>query len=158
MDHGATIYQVPYGYMTNVQAKARRYAQDHGALFLPLGFDTPKASDPFIKDMKEINKKEGPFDEVWVAVGSGMLARCLAHGFPEATIKGVIVGLNSRNKKQKYPNNVELMEAPYRFDQDCKSSPPFKSSENYDAKAWEYLMREKESDRKEIKRLFWNVL
>jgi len=157
LEHGATIYQVPYGYMTNVQSKARRYAQDHGALFLPLGFDVPQASDPFINDMKEINKRKGPFDEVWVACGSGMLARCLAYGFPEAKIKAVVVGLNSRNQKQSFPDNVELIDCKYRFDQDCKSKPPFVSSENYDAKAWEVLMETKKGGiHNNI--LFWNVL
>ena len=44
--NGATIYQVPYGYMTNAQAKAKRYAREHGALVLPLGFDA-RGFEPF---------------------------------------------------------------------------------------------------------------
>jgi hypothetical protein len=36
---GAQIYQVPAGRMSVVQHRARKYAADHGALFLPLGFD-----------------------------------------------------------------------------------------------------------------------
>ena len=158
LENNATIYQVPFGYMTNVQSKAKKYARDHGALFLPLGFDTPLASEPFIKDMKDINQKEGPFDEVWVAVGSGMLARCLALGFPESKIKGVVVGLKSRNSKQNYPKNVEILDCGYEFHQDCKSVPPFTSSENYDAKAWELLMKERQKYSREKKILFWNVL
>jgi 1-aminocyclopropane-1-carboxylate deaminase/D-cysteine desulfhydrase-like pyridoxal-dependent ACC family enzyme len=155
LENGATIYQVPYGYMTNVQSKAKKYCEQTGALFLPLGFDVPQANEPFIRDMKAIREKQGRYDEVWVACGSGMLARCLGHAFPDSTIKAVVVGLNSRNKKQAYPSNVELIDCPYTFDKDCKSRPPFPSSENYDAKAWEQLMIHGTRGKRI---LFWNVL
>ena len=155
LECGATIYQVPYGYMTNVQSKAKKYCADTGAKFLPLGFDVPEANDPFISDMKEVGKRHGHYDEIWVANGSGMLTRCLANAFPASEIKSVVVGLNSRNSKQPYPKNVELIQCPYKFEQDCKTKPPFKSSENYDAKAWEQLMLRGTRDKRI---LFWNVL
>lgn len=155
LQHGATIYQVPFGYMSNVQSKAKKYCQDTGALFLPLGFDVPEANGPFISQMKEVRNKQGKYDEVWVANGSGMLTRCIANAFPDAIVKSVVVGLKSRNSKQPYPKNVELIECPYQFHQDCKTAPPFKSSENYDAKSWEQLMK-RGTMGKRI--LFWNVL
>jgi hypothetical protein len=155
LENGATLYQVPFGYMSNVQAKAKKYCQDTGALFLPLGFDVPEANNPFISQMKEVRSQHGKYDEVWVSNGSGMLTRCLAHAFADAKIKSVVVGLKSRNTKQKYPDNVEIVECPYKFEQDCKTVPPFKSSENYDAKAWEQLMI-RGTQGKRI--LFWNVL
>jgi hypothetical protein len=155
LECGATIYQVPFGYMSNVQAKAKKYCADTGALFLPLGFDVPAANEPFIAQMKAVREQQGKYDEVWVANGSGMLTRCIANAFPDAEIKSVIVGLKSRNSKQPYPKNVELIDCPYKFEQDCKTKPPFKSSENYDAKAWEQL-RKRGTRGKRI--LFWNVL
>lgn len=155
LQNGATIYQVPFGYMTNVQSKAKAYAKENGALFLPLGFDVPEANNPFISDMKIIGSELGKYDEIWVACGSGMLARCLGNAFPNTEIHAVKVGLNSRNEKQNFPSNVILHQSKYKFEQDCKTKPPFKSSENYDAKAWEYLMS-RGVNGKRI--LFWNVL
>lgn len=152
-ENGATLYQVPFGYMTNVQAKARNYARDNGALFLPLGFDIPTACAPFVDYMKSVRQTVGKIDEVWCATGSGMLARCLSEAFPDATIHGVIVGLKSRNSKQEFRGNVVLHECRYDFADQCKAEVPFPSCGNYDRKAWELCMRHGSG-----KRLFWNVL
>lgn len=151
--NGATIYQVPHGYMTNVQAKARRYAQEHGALFLPLGFDVPEASNPFIEQMKRVRLMVGNVDQVWAATGSGMLARCLGQAFYPTPVHGVVVGLASRNQKQQYPSNVTLHEYPKQFSWSCSYSAPFPTCGNYDRKAWELCHKLSKGTV-----LFWNVL
>lgn len=153
LKNGATIYQVPHGYMTNVQAKARRYAAEHGALFLPLGFDVPEATNPFVEQMRRVRSMVGHVDEVWAATGSGMLARCLGNAFPDARVNGVIVGLASRNSKQSYPPNVTLHEYPRDFGWSSKFDVPFPSCGNYDRKAWEFCTKLSRG-----KALFWNVL
>jgi Pyridoxal-phosphate dependent enzyme len=152
--NGATIYQVRFGYMTTVQAKARRYAADHGALLLPLGFDRPAATAPFVEAMRGVRAQLGaPPSEVWCATGSGMLARCLALAFPDSRIHAVAVGLHSRWGAQAFPPNVQVRPAPYRFEQPARTRPPFPSCPNYDAKAWEICAAEGRPGR-----LFWNVL
>lgn len=153
--NGANIYQVPFGYMSNVQAKAKKYAQQAGALFLPLGFDVPEASQPFIKQMQQAMKLVGNVDEIWACTGSGMLARCLGQAFPNKKVYGVVVGLKSRNEKQGFSSNVELIEAPYDFAKETKFKAPFPSCGNYDAKAWEMMQKRKPKNKSA---LFWNVL
>ncbi len=150
---GAKLVEVPFGYMSHVQAKARAYAKEAGALFLPLGFDVPAAEEPFIEVMRQL--RDGCFDEVWCASGSGMLARCLGRALPEAHVQAVAVGLASRWKRQTMPANVTVHEAPYRFDQACrlKQAAPFPICPNYEAKAWELLL---EKARGRV--LFWNVV
>ena len=152
-EQGATIVQIPYGYMSNVQSKAKAYAEKAGALFLPLGFDVPAAEEPFIEVMRGL--RDGGFDEVWCASGSGMLARCLGRALPEAQIQAVAVGLASRWKKQTMPANVAVLEAAYDFGQACrlKQPAPFPICPNYEAKAWELLL---EKARGRV--LFWNVI
>ena len=44
---GAAVYQVPNGYLSNVQAKARRYAADKCARVIPWGVDVPEALEHF---------------------------------------------------------------------------------------------------------------
>lgn len=151
--NGAQLFQVPFGYMTNVQAKARAYARDHGALFLPLGFDIPEACSPFVEYMRSVRGSVGKIDQVWCATGSGMLARCLSEAFPDAEIHGVIVGLKSRNQKQEFRSNVILHECRYDFAEETRAESPFPSCGNYDRKAWEICQREGKG-----RRLFWNVL
>ena len=136
---GTEIFQVPAGYMTVVQARARQYAADTGALFLPLGFDVPHATGPFEAVMAGVRERVD-VDEVWCATGSGMLARCLGRAFPEARVFGVRVGLASRNSAQDWPANVELFDAPYEFHERARSAPPFNCCANYDAKAWEQML------------------
>ena len=151
--NGATIYQVPFGYMTNVQAKAKAYAAANGALFLPLGFDVPQASAPFIAHMRKVRALVGHVDQVWCATGSGMLARCLGEAFPDLPIFGVRVGLASRNSKQHFSSNVTLLKSAYDFAETTKATAPFPSCGNYDRKAYELAVKHGKG-----KILFWNVL
>jgi len=151
---GSQLFQVPAGRMSVVQHRARTYAADHGALFLPLGFDLKHATDPFEAVMRDVRDRVGPIDEVWCATGSGMLARCLGRAFPDARVHGVVVGLRSRNGAQAFPPNVELHDCPYDFAQPCAVRAPFPSCLNYDAKAWEAMI---ESKPKTNRVLFWNV-
>lgn len=151
--NGSQIFQVPAGRISVVQHRARRYAADHGALFLPLGFDVPNATGPFEAIMSKVRAQVGHVDEVWCATGSGMLARCLARAFPDARVRGVTVGLASRNQKQTFPLNVELIACPYDFAESCSAPVPFPACLNYEAKAWEQM-----TARGRGRRLFWNVL
>jgi ribosomal protein L21 len=151
--NGAQIYQVPFGYMTNVQAKARAYAEANGALFLPFGFDVPEASTPFIEQMQAVGRQVGPVDEIWCATGSGMLARCLGRAFPSTPINGVAVGLKSRWEKQTMPPNVRIHAAGVPFAKTINDPCPFPCCANYDRKAWRFCVR---YGRGRV--LFWNVL
>tara|TARA_R100000152_G_C6772523_1_gene199457 strand:+ start:56 stop:781 length:726 start_codon:yes stop_codon:yes gene_type:complete len=153
LKNGATIYQVKFGRMSNVQAKARKYAKDKGALFLPLGFDVPEASNPFIQQMKLVRSMVGNVDQVWAATGSGMLARCLGKAFDPIPVHGVIVGLESRNEKQNFSSNVTLHKYPKDFSWSSGYESPFPSCGNYDLKAWEMCQKLSKG-----KTLFWNVL
>lgn len=156
--NGANIVEVPFGYMANVQKKARDYAAGAGALFLPLGFDSPAAVNPFMAEIARLKQQEGTFDEVWCATGSGMLARCLGNAFPEANIVGVKVGLDSRNEAQKYPSNVTLVRYKEDFAFATKAPVPFPSNPHYDAKAWELLAKHRLGNLGGRRVLFWNVL
>lgn len=152
-NNGAQLFQVPAGRMNVVQHRARHYAEDHGALFLPLGFDLKDATAPFEAVMAGVAAKVGPIDEVWCATGSGMLARCLGRAFPQSRVLGVTVGLASRNQKQAFPPNVQLVSCPYDFAEQTPFASPFPSCGNYDRKAWEQLKA-----RSRGRALFWNVL
>jgi hypothetical protein len=152
--NGARLFFVPAGRINVVQARAREYAQKAGALFLPLGFDLPQAQEPFLEAMREVREASGPFDEVWAASGSGMLARCLGLAFPSSQVFGVAVGLGSRHGAQAFPPNVKLLESGYEFSEECEASAPFDSCPNYDLKAWKLCWNKAQGKRV----LFWNVL
>ena len=154
--NGAAIYQVPLGFMTNVQAKARAYAAEAGALFLPLGFDRLEAQAPFVAAMQRAAAGLEAPDEVWCASGSGMLARCLGLAFPEARVVAVAVGLRSRWAAQEFPANVSVRRATLRFEQTEWRLAPFPSCPNYDRKAWHACIADRAVP--PARKLFWNVL
>lgn len=152
---GARIVEVPFGYMSNVQAKARAYAAEVGALFLPLGFDLPEAAEALGEPMRDVRALVGHPHQVWCAAGSGMLARHLAVNFPNSEICAVTVGLESRNSKQAFPPNVRILPSGYKFEQEGRVNPPFPAAANYERKAWELMIRWGNPN---CHRLFWNVL
>lgn len=153
LSHGARIIPVNPGYMTNVQAKARAYCALTGAKFLPLGFDLPEAEAPFLDYIATVRRRVGDLPEVWCATGSGMLARCLARGFPNSRIHAVPVGLASRHEAQEFGANVTFHPTELKFEQEIKARPPFPSCPNYDAKAWAVF----QAQRSGAPALFWNV-
>lgn len=151
--NGARIVEVPAGYMTVVQARARTHAAAHGARHLPLGFDTPEASAAFVRFLRSVRPALGELDELWCATGSGMLARCLGEAYPDLRVHGVVVGLRSRNEAQRFPPNVTPHAVAYRFEQESRAAAPFPCCPNYDRKAWELCRREARG-----RAGFWNVL
>lgn len=156
-NNGAHIELVKHGYMNVVQKRARDYAQQSGALFLPLGFDTASAVQPFQSILETLNKQIGSPDEIWCAAGSGMLARNLAVAFPNSQINAVAVGLASRWTKQTLPSNCTIYEQPLPFGKALKVSSPFPLCLHYESKAFA-LMQKAIQAQPQRTRLFWNVL
>ena len=150
--NGAKLVFVRPGYMTTVQKRARDYAQEAGALFLPLGFDVPAAEDPFVAIMEKVRARIGSPDQVWCCAGSGMLARCLSKAFRDSEICAVTVGLASRHNAQEFGPNVTMIPCRYKFEEQTKATAPFPSCPNYDRKAWEICVTQARGNA-----LFWNV-
>ena len=67
---GAQIVQVSSGYLNVVQARAREYSHQTGALLAPFGFDIPGAAQAIAAAARSIGIQP---DEVWCAGGSGVL-------------------------------------------------------------------------------------
>ncbi|MGH6852549.1 MAG: hypothetical protein ACREDJ_04985, partial [Methylocella sp.] len=86
---GAKVYQVPHGYLSVVQARARAYCAGTGAMLAPFGMDVPAAND--IIASAAIAACADPA-EVWCASGSGVLAVALARAWPNARRNVVQVG------------------------------------------------------------------
>lgn len=77
---GARVFQVPNGYLSNVQSKARKYCQDKGAFYLEFGGESQEALDLIGEASATVWDTYGPFDQVWTAAGSGVLTRGLQLG------------------------------------------------------------------------------
>jgi hypothetical protein len=146
---GAKVVQVPNGYLSNVQAKAKAYAEASGAYLLPFGLETPLAFEAISERAAKVASVVGMLDEVWSVAGSGVLTRGLQRGFDSRAFYVVQVG---RGLKPEDIGKAKVLECPLPFEEDAKVLPPFPSCSNYDAKGWEPFNRLGTG-----RRLFWNV-
>ena len=145
---GANIIEVPMGFLTNIQAKAKNYCLKHGAHLIPFGGDHPIIIEAMTQTAKSIgiNPKE-----VCTVMSSGVLSRGLQGAWPDAKVYGVRIGHNTTPREQ---GRAETFKSKYAFHQECKKPerPPFPSSLTYDSKAWTFIREHAGDDA-----LFWNV-
>jgi hypothetical protein len=142
---GARILQIPNGYLSVVQARARDYcAANPSAKLLPFGLADPV----FVDALAEIARALPVVPtEVWTAVGSGTLTNALQYAWPRAQFFGVAVGA-----VPKFTGKARIYAAPEAYEQPAQEPPPFPSCGNYDAKVWRFIKQ-----RAQPGALFWNV-
>lgn len=149
---GAEINEVPMGYLSNIQSKAkeREYKDGGKSKLIPFGFEDSSIINAAIEVCKEI-----PFtpNEIWSVLSSGVISRGLQGAFPNAKVYGVQVG---HNPTQTQMGRAIVIPNRYPFSKECPQYelPPFPSSKCYDAKCWKHIM---ELGTKDGKTLFWNV-
>lgn len=147
MRHGLRVVNVPYGRISNVQAKARAYCEMTGARFVELGLLLPGMEQALTQLARSLPIQPR---EVWVTAGSGTLTRACATAWPHADIHAVQVGMQPH-----LPPRARLHLAPEQFHEPARGPlPPFPSARCYDAKAWQFVAR---LARRDPRTLFWNV-
>lgn len=146
---GARVFQVPNGYLSHVQYRAKQYCNDTGAHLMKFGGYSETAINKIAEYASNVENKYGSFDEIWCASGSGTLINGLQQGFSNAAFNVVQVGAELKNV-----TNANIYKYHKPFEQECKTKPPFPSCQNYDSKAWEYCKKYSKGE----KILFWNVM
>lgn len=142
-DAGAKIVGVPHGYLAVVQKAARDYAAQRSAMLLPFGFDTDEFRDGLASIARSLSISPR---EIWSVAGSGTLNRALQQAWPQARSFAVKVG------RPPDVGRATQFDAPEPFERDAKIRPPFPSTSNFDAKAWQFITRHASKGA-----LFWNV-
>jgi cysteine synthase len=142
-DAGAKIVSVPNGYLAVVQARAREYANESGAVLVPHGVADHSAIAAFTRIVAAIPIKP---KEVWSCAGSGTLSRALQIAWPRAKFFAVQVGGSCD------VGRATLYKCALPFEKPSRSAPPFPSCDNYDAKAWDFMLQHGADNA-----LFWNV-
>ena len=147
---GCNIIEVNMGMLTVTQGRARKYvAEDPHRKLVEFSGD-PAVIGSVIKVARTL-----PFtpDEIWSVAGSGVLNRGLQLAFPDAKCYAVSIGHNLSEEER---GRAVIIRHDLPFAKECKdkNKPPFPSSPNYDAKAWEHVMKMADKTKKV---LFWNV-
>jgi len=141
LDAGANVVGVPQGRYSVVQCRAREYAAEHGARYLPPGFADPE----FLAGVAERARSTRlePHTVV-VTVGSGALCRGLMLGWPDAYFIAVKVGMRPD------VGRAEIVVAPEEYSHVADEPPPFPSAPYQDAKAWRFVSHDRGV-------VFWNI-
>ena len=145
---GCNIIEVPMGYLSNIQHKARVYCEENESHLIPFGGDHPIIVEAMTRTALSLDIEP---KEVWTVMSSGVLSRGLQSAWSDAKVYGVQIGHNTTEDEM---GRAETFRSKYKFQQECKKDerPPFPSSLTYDSKAWTFI---KEHASKEA--LFWNV-
>jgi len=147
---GANIQQVPYGYLNVVQSRAKKYSEENNCQLLAFGLDTELSRSLIAQRTQQVIEHLGyEPEEIWCALGSGVLTEGILAGTTHSKIKAVQVGKEYTNKHSR----LEVIAYPKSFEKISTYPADFPSTANYDLKAWEICNQQVNSD----KVLFWNV-
>lgn len=137
--------------MPNLNRIAKEWAENNNAFFIPLGLKHELVTAAAVKVAYDLAEKHGYPDEAWSAISTGVLQRSLQIAWPDTKFNAVAVARNI----QKGERGVATMWShPKAFNQnvDKEYFPPFPSALNYDAKAWEFMVKHGKPGA-----WFWNV-
>lgn len=135
--YGAELRFIKIAAMPTLNGYAKKWAEKHGARFLPFGLsNSPLVTAGIVALADNIAKQIGyEPPEVWMSVSTGTAIRALQIAWPKADVRGVVV---ARNMHDGEIGEAVLWSADTPFLKDVKPSdrPPFPSTANYDAKCW----------------------
>jgi hypothetical protein len=137
--------------MPNLNKIAADWARDNNAFFIPLGLRHELVTAAAVKVAYDLAQNHGEPKEVWSAISTGVLQRALQIAWPNANFNAVAV---ARNIKDGELGRAKVWSHPKEFSQNVSSEfePPFPSALNYDAKAWEFMVKNGNPGA-----WFWNV-
>ena len=162
---GAELYDIPAGRAKVNYYIARQKIPD-GFKLLPLGLPL---SETISETCIEANSCIQNYMSIVICVGSGTIAS----GVFQATMSGQtlygvmsrsgnierkkvhIIGRNPHSLFSKGKGKLELIDVGWEYATPCTVSVPFPCHPYYDAKAWQWLMVNKEKIKPPI--LFWNI-
>ena len=155
IEYGANIIEVPFGYLSVVEKKAREYCYNKTQVEkIIFGAKSDENKKIISNRVTDVLKQITP-DEIWCAIGSGTLISSILMSVDESIkVFGVQVGAEFIPDKE-YPN-LTIFKYPKSFDKESKIIIDFPSTPNYDKKAFEICLTNNINSNKKI--LFWNVL
>lgn len=147
IEQGAEAHFHRIAAMPNLNLKAKKFAEENGYSFVPLGLKHELATAGIVYAASMIDAP----DEVYVATSTGVLTRALQIAWPLAKFHSIAV---SRNMKAGELGRASVTSDPLPFQTGEKphNLPPFPSIDTYDGKVWKYIPK---NTGKNI--LFWNV-
>ena len=155
IERGATPKFYRIAAMPNLNRMAKKWAEENGAYFVPLGLKHPLVVAAAAQVARDILKQKAEPDVVFVATSTGVLVRGLQIGWPNANFVSIAV---SRNMKGGELGRAAVLSEPLEFQtaEKADNMPPFPTVGTYDAKVWKYALQYKKNN-PEKNVWMWNV-
>ena len=152
IERGAEARFVRIAAMPNLNSYAKKWADENGASFVPLGLRHELVTACAIRVVENIREKHGDPGHVWFAISTGVLGRSLQIGWNNSQHHAVAV---SRNLKAGELGQATVDSDPMAFTRNERKEnlPPFPTVGNYDAKVWKYIPK----GRPQENHWMWNV-
>jgi hypothetical protein len=152
IERGAEVRFVRIAAMPNLNSYAKKWAEERGAAFIPLGLRHELVTACAVRVVENIREAYGDPGHVWFAISTGVLGRALQIGWQDSEHHAIAV---SRNLKAGELGVASVDSDPLAFAQMEKKHnfPPFPTVGNYDAKVWKYIPK----NRPEENHWMWNV-
>lgn len=136
--------------MPNLNLYAKKYAEENGALFIPLGLRHELVTAGAVRCIHEFFKDKEHPKEFWTVMSTGVLSRALQIALPNTEFHAVAV---ARNIQQGELGRAKFYSYHKEFTKKADFLPiEFDSAENYDAKGFEYMVKHGSPGA-----WFWNV-
>jgi len=157
---GAKIHEIgPPGYLQQVQQEAEKYTEkikeEQGNNYIE-NFEFGLFSAEFVWILAEqiknaLGLSHKPPKRVWLVVGSGAILAALHQVWPETLFLLVQVGKWIKESLLEGINH-QIFIAPEKFAEKAVMQPPYSSVSNYDAKLWQFVVKEGQDND-----FIWNV-
>lgn len=125
--------------MPTLNAWIKKWAKDKGYIHLPMGLmDVPMVTANLVWWFDQYSQKYGEPEQAWCAVSTGTMLRAMLIAWPECDVQGVAV---ARNIKEGEKGRARIVSYKREFYKQADVTPPFSTTLNYDAKAYEHMLR-----------------
>ena len=152
IERGAEARFVRIAAMPNLNSYAKKWADENGASFVPLGLRHELVTACAVRVVENIRESYGDPGHVWFAISTGVLGRSLQIGWNNSQHHAVAV---SRNLKAGELGKATVDSDPMAFTRNERKEnlPPFPTVGNYDAKVWKYIPKNRLNEN----HWMWNV-
>ncbi len=128
-------YEIVEDALTQMEAtvRAKEYARENNAKYLPVGLDFPDFGIELEKVVKAANIQA---PEIWVLGGSGNLGRALQRAYPDIPVNLINLGTEDFDAKGIH----SVWNAPEKWDEPAEIQPPYPSTPYLDGKVWRFVL------------------
>ena len=134
---GAELRFVRIAAMPVLNVYAKKWAEDNGHTFIPLGLRHPLITAAGVNYALRVVEMLGQPKQIWLATSTGVLARSFMVAYEDRCDYRLVAVARNLKDGERGPSTV--YSHPFDFSRAAKDLPPYPTISTYDAKLWSYV-------------------